>query len=109
MSLKISITSVLSVEELQLLADVHGYREQIPNPEFNNLKVESDENPKLIANPKSRTQFALNYIAEKFGNMIVSEFAFLKRKNLTPAQLDQLKLDVFNELKQNFEMDVTPL
>ena len=104
--LKISFTNIIETEHLEAMAQVHGYKSMVPNPDFNEKQPESESNPKEITSKISKVDFAIKKLAEMTGAIVAHEVTFPIMDELSPKDLQAKKQQVMDELKSNFELKV---
>lgn len=104
--LKISFTNIIEIEHLDAMAQVHGYKATMPNPDFNEKEPESESNPKEIPSKISKVDFAINKLAEMTGAIVTHEVTYPIMDDLSPSALQAKKQQVMDNLKANFELKV---
>lgn len=104
--LKISFTNVIEVQHLEAMAMVHGYKDMMRNPDFNEKEPESESNPKEIPSKISKVDFAIKKLADMTGAIVTHEVTYPIADELSPKALQAKKQQVMDVLKANFELKV---
>jgi len=73
------------------------YRDMIPNPEFDDTQDESEDNPMLIPNPKTKAQFAKQCIPLVLGNRMLKYKRIVVKEQTdisTQAEVDGINIHI---------------
>lgn len=107
--IQLTFTNIIEESALEEIAISNKWQAEIPNPNYDINKKQDAKNTLNIPNPVSKIQFAIGVLARKTGAIVTHEITHPKINDISSKEMNTLKETVYEELKQNFILNVVNL